>query len=65
MAEYDALVLRLAKHPVGRMVTIVAENWNEMTPALRGLDQPERLKAVKLLDLRDEIKVQAAKVCPG
>ena len=62
MAEYDAIVLRLAKHPVGRVLTLVGEKWTEGELERRGLEPPDVQRAMKLLKLRDEIKSQAQKV---
>jgi DNA repair exonuclease SbcCD ATPase subunit len=59
MAEYDALVLRLARHRVGRVLTIVAATWNEQSLGQRGYEGVDLATAVKLLNLRDEIKIQA------
>ncbi|HKA07566.1 MAG TPA: protein kinase, partial [Gemmataceae bacterium] len=59
MAEYDALVVRLAKHPVGRAIVVIAKEWNEAGLQARGFAQPDLPKSVKLLNLRDEIRTQA------
>jgi Protein kinase domain len=62
MAEFDAIVLRLARHPVGRVLTLVGEKWKEGDLERRGLEPPDVQRAVKLLNLREEIKAQSYKV---
>jgi hypothetical protein len=62
MAEYDALVIRLARHPVGRMIVIVDRPWDDGHLERRtDLSNADRPKASRLLKLRDQIQVQAEK----
>ncbi|HKB01321.1 MAG TPA: protein kinase, partial [Gemmataceae bacterium] len=61
LAEYDALVLRLTRHRVGRVVTVVARQWNPGTLEGRGITGPDQEKAVNLLNLRDEVLTQKEK----
>src|SRR4029077_9656223 len=48
MAEYDALVVRLAGHPIGRLVVLV-DSWTAEGLKNRGLDDPGHAMAIKLL----------------
>jgi hypothetical protein len=62
MAEYDALVLRLARHPAGRQITLVGQNWVHPDIEQRiDLNEEEKMSAIRLLLLRDQVRAQAQK----
>jgi hypothetical protein len=55
LAEYDALVLRLAKTPIGRLLaTTKPKEWRVGTD----LPPADQATAVKLLNLRDQVVAQ-------
>jgi hypothetical protein len=56
MAEYDALVLRLARHPVGRLLAVAARNWDQNDiDQLVDLDDAGKKTAGRLLRLRHQL----------
>jgi hypothetical protein len=64
MAEYDALTLRLANTPVGRVLALLPPREGWVTEKVRqaiGQDKDKVDRAVRLLEIRDKIISQADK----
>src|SRR6185436_8664564 len=60
--EYDALVLRLVKTPVGRLlVTTKPQEWKPGELTVSGLTPDEQNLVIRLLRLRDEVVAQKEK----
>jgi serine/threonine protein kinase len=64
MAEYDALVLRLANNSVGRILALLPpdESWDSRrVQDLVGGDSGKAAKAIQLIELRTRVRAQMAR----